>query len=519
MTSVRTCLWLTGAFILAVSLGAQNVPVKPVIGNSGGLSPNAVTAGGPAFTLAVSGTGFVAGAAVRWINGSAEANLPTAFVSSTQLQATVVANLIVSPGSALISVQNPDGTRSNSVSLPVEAQVTPGSIPATLFGMHVSVNTFTGRNPWPAVPFSTLRLWGTKTQWMAMNKAPGVFDFSQLDNVLAVAAANNATDLLFTLAGTPEWAATVKDDTSCRYQQNGLGFCQPPVDVNADGSGSDQHWKDFVTAVATHAAGRIKYWEIWNEPSDHLQWKGTFAQLARMTGDAGTIIKNIDPAARIVSPGPVTGDYTFMSQFLNAGGAATVDVLAFHGYVSKGRSPESVLSDISGIRKAAAESGVSSKPVWDTEGSWGRNVNLPDPDEQAAFLARYYLLRQGVGIARFWWYAWDDTSEGTLWSPSGIHPAGVAYQQVYNWIVGATSGGPCSRAGTVWSCALTRAPGYRASAVWDASRTCSAGVCSTSTYVVPAGYVKYRDLTGQTTLVTPGSPIAIGAKPILLENQ
>jgi hypothetical protein len=519
MTSVRTCLWLTGALILAVPLGAQKVPVKPAIRNSGGLNPNAVTAGGAAFSLAVGGAGFGAGATVRWTNGSAETELPTTSVSSTQLRATVAANLIVSPGSALISVQNPGGALSNSVSLPVEAQVTPGSVPSTLFGMHVSVNTFTGKDPWPAVPFGTLRMWDTGTQWMEMNKAPGVFDFSQLDEVLAMAAANNATDILFTLAGTPEWAATVKGDTSCKYRQNGPGFCQPPVDLNADGSGSDQHWEDFVTAVATHAAGRIRYWEVWNEPSDHTQWKGTVAQLARMASDAGRIIKSIDPAALIVSPAPVTGDYTFMWQFLNLGGASAVDVLALHGYVSEGQPPESVLSNISGIRMAAAESGVSSKPVWDTEGSWGRNVNLPDPDGQAAFLARFYLLKQGAGISRFWWYAWDNTSAGTLWSPSGIHPAGVAYQQVYNWIVGSTSAGPCSQNGAVWTCTLTRAPGYRATAVWDASQTCSAGVCTTSTYIVPAGYIRFRDLTGQSTPATAGAPIHIGARPILLENQ
>lgn len=469
MKCVRTCLWLASTLILAAPRGAQE-PVS--------LGPSAVTVGGA--------------------------------VSPTR-SAAVAANLI--------SMRNPARITLNSVTYPRNAGVAPGSIPPTFFGMHMHADTYSGRNPWPAVPFGTLRMWDTRTQWMQMNRAPGLFDFSQLDKVLSMAAAHNVTDILFTLAGTPDWAATVRGDTSCRYPANGPGFCQPPEDLNPDGSGPDRHWKEFVAAVAKHAAGRIKYWEVWNEPSDPRQWKGTFAQLARMTRDASTIIKDIDPGALITTPTPVSDAYSFMSKFLKAGGASAVDVITFHGYGGNGQPPERVLNKISAIREAAAESGISSRPIWDTEGSWGRNVNVPDPDEQAAFLARFYLVQQSAGIARFWWYSWNEPLWGTLWDASGIRPAGVAYEQVYHWLVGARSGGPCSREDSVWSCGLTREPNYRAIAVWDASQTCSAGECTTSRYIVPPGFVGYRDLAGQTGAVTPGSPIRIGAKPILLENQ
>lgn len=393
------------------------------------------------------------------------------------------------------------------------------TIPPTFFGMHVHLDCFSGKHPWPTVPFGSLRMWDTRTQWMQMNKAPGVFDFSQLDRVLAVAAAHNVTDILFTLAGTPDWAAATKGDTSCRYPQNGPGFCQPPDDLNADGTGPDRHWKDFVTAVARHAAGRIKYWEVWNEPSDHLQWKGTFAQLARMARDAKVIVKEIDPTALVTSATPVSDAYSFMSHYLKAGGASATDVITLHGYVAREQPPERVLGRVSAIRQAAEDNGKSRAIVWDTEGGWGRDVNLPDPDEQAAFLARCYLVKQSVGVSRFWWYSWDDPKWGTLWDPSGIRPAGVAYEQVYHWLVGARSGGPCRQEGPVWTCEITRDEGYRALAVWDAAQSCRAGECTSSRYIVPSGFIKYRDLAGQTTSVTPGSPIRIGARPILLENQ
>jgi uncharacterized protein (TIGR03437 family) len=67
------------------------------------ISPNSTTAGGPAFTLTATGTNFVASSTVRW-NGT---DLPTIFVSPTQLTAQVPANLIVAAGSAQVTVFTP----------------------------------------------------------------------------------------------------------------------------------------------------------------------------------------------------------------------------------------------------------------------------------------------------------------------------------------------------------------------------------------------------------------------------
>ena len=62
-------------------------------------------------TVTLSGSGFSPGAVVRW-NSSP---LATGFLSSTQLTATVTSALIVSPGTAGISVVNPDGGTSSPV--------------------------------------------------------------------------------------------------------------------------------------------------------------------------------------------------------------------------------------------------------------------------------------------------------------------------------------------------------------------------------------------------------------------
>jgi len=52
---------------------------------------------------------------------------------------------------------------------------------------------------------------------------------------------------------------------------------------------------DFVRALATHAAGRIKNWEIWNEANRPESWTGSIPQLLDMAKRAKAIIQAIDP--------------------------------------------------------------------------------------------------------------------------------------------------------------------------------------------------------------------------------
>jgi hypothetical protein len=83
------------------------------------LSPVSASAGGPAFTLTVEGTGFVGGSVVRW-NGI---NVGTVFVTATQLTAQISASNIASPGNVSVTVFNPPsgGGLSNSLTFGVNA--------------------------------------------------------------------------------------------------------------------------------------------------------------------------------------------------------------------------------------------------------------------------------------------------------------------------------------------------------------------------------------------------------------
>ena len=77
---------------------------------------------------------------------------------------------------------------------------------------------------------------------------------------------------------------------------------------------------------------------------------------------------------------------------------------------------------------------VEDKPIFNTEGGWRRNSDLPDSMERAAFIARWYILQASMGVARAYWYGWGYGAEpahyGVLWDEkSGEHAAAGAYRR------------------------------------------------------------------------------------------
>lgn len=361
-----------------------------------------------------------------------------------------------------------------------EAPVEPST-----FGMHI---LHPGDYPAP-FPFGTLRLWDAGTPWKKMNPAPGQYDFSVLDHWLDLAARNH-WDVVYTFGHTPPWAAREGNEA------------MPPADLRA--------WDDFVRALATHAAGRIQYWEMWNEPTLPRFFQGSPAELAEMTRRAAAIIKSIDPSARILGASPVGEEKItpWLDAYFAAGAGSAIDIVAFHGYLRR-KPPEQILKLLQSIRGTMSAHQIGNKPLWDTEASWGEEKDLPDPEAQAAYLARYYLLQRSHRVDRFIWYAWHETGFGALKDAGGPRQAATAYAQMYQWLVGAAFEQPCAGNGhRLWRCEVSRPGGYRAQIVWDLDPDVS--------YTPPTAFRQYRTLDGRTGPID--GPVRIGPQPVLLET-
>jgi len=416
----------------------------------------------------------------------------------------------------------PPLTGSATLSFNVLFGFTTDAIPPDFFGLILYDQTI-----WPTVSFGALGK-GLATTWPFIEPQKGVFNWNVLDQYVADAVAhqipgsNAPLTLYWTNANIPRWAAA--DPSTCSaYAGTTIYACTSMV-------ANLQDFSDFMTALVSRYLGEIQIYELWNEPNVANVYTGSLTDFATLTSTAYNIIRTLDPNAVILSPS-ATGAPWLVSYWATPGAPLGVDGVAIHGYpqVTQNDVPEAITGFKSvNVKLAMAQSpGIGVKPIWDTESSWGGPLAITDNSMRAAFVARTFLLHWSAGIHKMYWYGWDSPNWGTLYfAPPGIgaSSAAAAYQQTFNWMVGASMPAPCSANGgstyvAVYTCHLTRPQGYNALAVWDTTQSCNSGTCTTSTYTPDSQYVQYRDLTGAVTPITPGQTIQIGAQPILLENM
>ena len=409
----------------------------------------------------------------------------TAGQASEWIQRAVI--VLALSGAVLFAYRRPVSW-SNEVAAVAAAGRVNEVIPPSYFGL--TINSIGLPRPWPDLEFGGVRLWGA-IYWAQVNPAPGVYDWKRFDDILRVAE-QQQVDVVMNLAFTPKWAAAVKDAPPAFAP----GASSPPADMAS--------WEDWVRAAVTRAAGRVKYWEIWNEPEDPKYYSGDVAGMVKMQRRAYEIIKGIDPTLKVLTPpsnGTVDG-FRWQSAFLAQGGGRYADIFAFHGYLS---APEGVIGIIEHFRRILTQHGLGALPMWDTEAGWSSWE-----ENQAGCLARAYILKWIYGVDRFFWYefAGGGTDFGKLWDPAhGLLPAAIAYRTVHKWLVGATVLAATREGRSVWIIELRLADGRKAVALWNA--------VSTSSHQVGPNFHRYQDLDGREAPIVDGA-VQIGPKPILL---
>ena len=286
----------------------------------------------------------------------------------------------------------------------------------TVHGLHILDYTA----PWPVVRPRAVRLWDCGVTWRHLHLAPDVIDWAPLDRVVDVARANGATDLLYVIAATPQWAA--RDPHAAHAAPwLGAGSNSPPA--------SPGPFTSFVAALASRYAGRIGTYQVWNEPQLQDFWAGDMTTLADLTKRAARIIRDRDPRARIASapvlPRPSSGGMKRGSKYLTALGKAgwPIDIHTAHLYPEIGTGAQRwrwMLDEwAGGLRSVKAPH----LPRWVTE----TNMNLlggplPDPTQLLA-VTRIGRIADARGIARVYWYAWqhaDPTLLGVPFTPTSV---------------------------------------------------------------------------------------------------
>jgi polysaccharide biosynthesis protein PslG len=255
--------------------------------------------------------------------------------------------------------------------------------------------------------------------WAWTERQPGVYDWQAVDSGLAQLEAAKI-NVVVTLDGPlPCWVLATMSTEKC----TGPRWTVPPTKL----------WVDYVSTAVSRYRGRIRYWELWNEPdliysldlpTAEQRWTQYRNQI--LIPGAQAVHQN-DPDAKVVAPvlaAMVSGGsepgpslVRALTTILSGPVAANVDVVSLHSYYPM-QSAEKAKS----AREAMTTLGMAHKPLWITEFGWGNqfsqtgNLTSPPPSDQhhqqgqADFLDSEIKSTLGRGMAsKVFWFALTDT--------------------------------------------------------------------------------------------------------------
>jgi hypothetical protein len=258
--------------------------------------------------------------------------------------------------------------------------------------------------------------------------------WEKYDHIVALAEQYDL-ELIVRLSNPPEWTRAAGD---------AAGTFAPPDNLDDYG--------DYVAAVVERYKGRVRYYQIWNEPNIFPEWGEAtispedYTELLKVGAERA---RAVDPDVVIISgalastidldgvstPSRNFNDLTFLQRMYDAGAAPYFDVLAMQGYglwsgpTDRRMNPRVInFSRPRFVRDVMVRNGDAAKPIWISEMNWNA---VPDEiadkrygqvslEQQAAYLPMAYerLQREWpwLGVANTWYLkratdAWEQNSQ------------------------------------------------------------------------------------------------------------
>ena len=375
-------------------------------------------------------------------------------------------------------------------------------VPAVYFGMHFHRTGESTEVPKHGI--GAWRLWDARVAWRYLDPKNLGPNYAALDKVVSLARIRHI-ELLYTFGATPQWASARPDEKG----PYGPGSAAEPRTMDI--------WLDFVRRTGRRYKGQIPYYETWNEPNAGF-FTGDLSKLVDMTCSAARVLREEDPAIKIVTPSGVSAHPDWLDKFLSAGGERCVDVISWHFYTPHG-APETMLSQVRAVQDIMRKHGLAERPLWNTEAGWRLDVGPSkakaiDPSwpkldgaHSAAYVARALLVGWAAGIQRYYYYSWDHDDMGFLRVDGRPTASADAFLAMRRWMEGSVVK-RCESVGDVWTCDLEQG-GLPALIAWR-----EAGL--SEDWTPPAGYSATESLAGERAALAPGASIALGIQPMLL---
>lgn len=248
------------------------------------------------------------------------------------------------------------------------------------------------------------RIWDMGVSWRDIHIAVDVYDWTRLDTVVdrMVAAGLNIT---YCVGLTPQWLAKYPNQPHYKPYY-GPGSNSMPWSVD--------EFNKFIWNLATRYKGKIKNYEIWNEPqlAEYLYPYETAETntLATMTQRAYNTIKSIDSTAIVLSasilPRTSSGGIAKAQKYLNSMQLKgyPVDAWTCHIYPEGTTNQASIWKGYyDAVKNEITARATGTNKIWVTETALGLLQGPIAADKCYQYTENIYLHMNSF----VFWYAWN----------------------------------------------------------------------------------------------------------------
>lgn len=199
--------------------------------------------------------------------------------------------------------------------------------------------------------------------WHNVEKEPGVFDWGKMGE-LVDELYRQKMHAFVELVNTAPWASSSSSAAGGSVDTGREWQCVAPRDFSS--------WRNFCARAAERFRGRVKHYEIWNEPGAPRNgrsngfWRDSSANFIEIIRQGAAGVHSIDPEAKIMVSGFRAVDMgrhfeNFVERVLPHV-IDEIDIISFHHWGSGSWSPK-----IYDLQRLMREYGRT-LPYWDSEG-------------------------------------------------------------------------------------------------------------------------------------------------------
>jgi hypothetical protein len=270
-----------------------------------------------------------------------------------------------------------------------------------------------------------VRWWRLWVAWDAIEPEPGKFQWKNLDHVMALAQKHGMETLVCLRGGAKPWQAYGGGERPDWHLMSEHTFAPRNM---AD-------WNKFVRAISTHLKGKVRHWQVWNEPDARNGfYPFSTEKYVEVLRESARVLREVD-AQNVVATGGFAGAFASagqrdkmthtnedhawgLAEFFALKPQSDFDVFDNHYYAvdEPGQSWDSKIKVVNDVKKWLAVRNIKTR-LWNSEtsmysapgklagtrGGWA-NVPYLSEKEQAQRIVELHIQSLSVGIEKTFWY-------------------------------------------------------------------------------------------------------------------